>query len=421
MMSLLTPKLTKYIPHQPTPKQAAFLWLKCRDAFYGGSAGGGKSDALLMAGLQYVDVPGYSALILRDSFKNLTMPGALLDRADEWLQDTDAHWDGDAKTWRFPVGATLTFGYLDGPRDHLNYKSAEFQFIGVDEASDLRWKQILYMFSRLRRLEGSNVPTRFRLASNPGGISHNELKSRYINPNTREKGAVFIPAGLADNPYLDVKDYTMSLMNLDPVTREQLLKGDWDIRESGRFFQRGWFKILDEFPSGKIIRTVRFWDLAATDPDPDKEPAYTVGVRMSLTNLGEYIIDSVIRIRKSPRYVEQIIRQTAEIDGKHVFIYMEQEPGSAGVNTIDNYRRNVLSGFVFEGIRPSGSKIDRARPYASQADAGNVYLVNGHWTMDYLEEMELFPDGTFKDQVDASSGAFDILAIHRADVRATWV
>lgn len=63
LRTALTPKMTKYIPHTPTPKQAAFMLLDSQEAFYGGAAGGGKSDALLMCALQYVDVPGYSSIL----------------------------------------------------------------------------------------------------------------------------------------------------------------------------------------------------------------------------------------------------------------------------------------------------------------------------------------------------------------------
>jgi hypothetical protein len=69
---LATPRLTKYIPHKPHPRQAAFLLLDGREAMYGGSAGGGKSVALLMGALQYVDCPGYHALILRRTFAQLS-------------------------------------------------------------------------------------------------------------------------------------------------------------------------------------------------------------------------------------------------------------------------------------------------------------------------------------------------------------
>ena len=90
LKSLLKPKMTKYIPHEPTPKQQAFLLLPHREAFYGGAAGGGKSEALLMAALQYVDVPGYAALLLRKTYQDLMLPNALMDRSEQWLGTTDA-------------------------------------------------------------------------------------------------------------------------------------------------------------------------------------------------------------------------------------------------------------------------------------------------------------------------------------------
>ena len=75
--------------------------LRHLEAFYGGAAGGGKSIALLMAALQYVDVPGYAAIIFRRSYADLSLPGALMDRAHEWLGSTDAVWHEQIKTWVF--------------------------------------------------------------------------------------------------------------------------------------------------------------------------------------------------------------------------------------------------------------------------------------------------------------------------------
>ena len=80
-----TTGLTRWVPHSPTPKQAEFLACQAKEVFYGGAAGGGKSDALLMAALAYVDVPGYAALLLRRTFADLSLPGALMDRAHQWL------------------------------------------------------------------------------------------------------------------------------------------------------------------------------------------------------------------------------------------------------------------------------------------------------------------------------------------------
>src|SRR5260221_539230 len=81
MEKLLQPRLNKYIPHQPTSKQAAALLIDDLELMWGGSAGGGKSDWLLMAALQYVEEPGYNALILRRTYSDLALPGAIMDRA----------------------------------------------------------------------------------------------------------------------------------------------------------------------------------------------------------------------------------------------------------------------------------------------------------------------------------------------------
>jgi len=182
---LTTPRLTRYIAHRPTPPQTAFLLLECREAMYGGAAGGGKSDALLMAALQYVDVENYAALLLRKSYSDLSLPAALIPRAAEWLTTTDAKWNGAEHVWRFPSGASLSFGYLDTEADKYRYQSAEYQFIGFDELTQFSESQYTYMFSRLRRLKGSNVPLRMRGASNPGGYGHEWVKQRFITRRGR--------------------------------------------------------------------------------------------------------------------------------------------------------------------------------------------------------------------------------------------
>lgn len=328
--------------------------------------------------------------------------------------------DYDGKVYCIEVEPYNNFLIRHNNRICWTGNSAEFQFIGIDEAADLRWFQMIFMFSRLRKTKDNPVPLRYRLASNPGGISHIELKLKYIDNETREEGVVFIPAGIDDNPYLEKTQYIKSLNKLDPVTRQRLLNGDWEIRDQGRLFSRDWFSIVEgPPPPANIASSVRYWDLAATEikkvqGKQSNDPDYTAGCRMHRLKNNTYVIDSVIRFRKSPKNVEEIIRQTAEIDGRSILICMEQEPGSSGVNTIDHYRRYVLPGYNFRANKATGSKAERAAPLSSMCESGNVALVKGPWLKDFLDEMEVFPSGKHDDQVDAASGAFEKIALEES-------
>lgn len=184
-------------------------------------------------------MPGYAALILRRTFRQLDQPDAIMSRSKEWLKGRpDAHWNDDAKRWTFPSGATLTFGFLESDNDVYNYQGPAYQFVGWDELTQFSEKQYRYLFSRTRRrtdMQQAGVPIRHRSASNPGGIGHAWVKARFINEDTRETQAVFIPAKVEDNPGLDVAEYKLSLDRLDEVLKAQLLHGDWGIFEGAAF------------------------------------------------------------------------------------------------------------------------------------------------------------------------------------------
>lgn len=235
-----------YIPHKPHPQQAVFLALDCLEAMYGGAAGGGKSDALLMAALQYVHVPGYAALLLRRTYKDLALPQAIMDRAHTWLATTPAKWSGIDMRYTFPSGATLSFGYLDNERDKYRYQSAEFQFIGFDELTQFPEGWYRYMFSRLRKPDGMPVPLRMRSATNPGGIGHEWVKATFLDA---EDPPPFVPAKLDDNPSVDRAAYLVALDRLDPVTRRQLLDGVWVQDSSGLVYQPTPATVIAETPA----------------------------------------------------------------------------------------------------------------------------------------------------------------------------
>lgn len=377
------------------------------EAFYGGAAGGGKSDALLMAALQYVDVPGYNALILRRTFKQLALPDAIMARSFEWLSKTDARWNGDRRQWVFPSGATLTFGHMEHEAVKYDYQGPQFHFVGYDELTQFSETMYTYLFSRMRRLKTSRIPTRMRSAANPGGIGHEWVKMRFVNPRSNERP--FIPATMYDNPYINHEEYERNLAKLDPVTRKQLRDGDWDVLPDGQVFKREWFDVVDFRPQIEKIpfRCIcRYWDMAASKPKEGEDPDYTVGTLVSRWQ-DEYYVMDVDRFRLKPLASERRVRQCAQLDTRLVPIYMEEEPGASGKIAISHYRRNVLSEFAFYGERSTGSKDVRANPFSSAAEAGLVHLCRGPWNREWLIEIGAFPtEGIHDDQVDSASGAY---------------
>lgn len=359
-----------------------------------------------MAALQYVDIPGYSAILFRKTYQDLSLAGGLIPRSKEWLIETDAKWNDQTKTWHFPSGASLSFGYMDSKDDHYRYQGSEYQFIGWDELTQFTEAKYKYMYSRLRAKVENNVPLRVRSASNPGGVGHLWVKKRFIDSETREKEAVFIPAKVYDNKHIKISEYVDSLNYLDPVTRARYLEGDWTITESGKMFKREWFPVVEAVPQ-KLALTCA-WDLAATEPKDGSDPDYTAGVVMGKDEEGFYYILNVLRMRDTPAEVEKLVKQTAQIYGRDSCDYwMEQEPGSSGVNTIDYYRRKVLAGFYFSEEKTTGKKADRARPFSSMAEAGNIRILKSRWNNDFLDELSIFPtEDAHDDQVDAASLAF---------------
>lgn len=463
----VVPRLVEpYVKHIPHPKQQLFLNLKVQEAMFGGAAGGGKSDALLMAALQYVDVPGYSALILRRTWADLVLPGAIMDRAGQWLSGTPAQKKDGGRVWVFPSGARLQFGYIQYDNDKLRYQSAEFQFIAFDELTQWREEGTYdYMFSRLRRpilncracqeplrrvierkpgksdlvvykhtliqrkktgcfkpkpdhkvltqyppsrdgISIFDIPLRMRSATNPGGPGMEWVKKRFVDPATRRPDALFIKSRLQDNPSLDQNEYAAALARLNPVDRERLLNGDWDVVESGDMFDRADFQGVPHTPRGTQYWT-RFWDMAATSGGGD----WTVGALCAMTDAGKFHVEHIVRFQGSPAEVEDRIKQTARIDGHGVMIRMEQEPGSAGKTVIDNYSRMVLRGYNFDGMRSSGDKATRAAALSSYVRHGHVTIKNANWNRDFLDELQLFPRGAHDDQVDAASGAFNFICL----------
>lgn len=426
------PYIAAYDPEQgarvkvyPTQKQAEFLLLDNREAMYGGAAGGGKSVALLMAALMYVDHPRYRAVIFRRTYTMLDQPDGLMDLARQWLSGTDARWSERRKRWTFPSGATLQFAYLDGPKDHEVYQGGAFHFVGFDEGGQMTPAQVRYMFSRCRRRKSEAAdnlpPLRVRIASNPGGIGHTFLKIRFrigeIDPEQIPEGdnpsdRAFVPALLDDNPHIDADGYRENLSELDPITRAQLEHGDWDARSKGELFDTTAIEIIEphQVPWSRLYSQVRHWDLAATEPTVENpDPDWTAGVWLAWDKHADdwYVID-VRQTRQNPGGVQTFVTTAAYLDGVGVPIVLEREPGSGGKITIHDYQR-VLPEHEVHGQAPKGKKEVRARPIASRTALGKLKVVRGPYVAAFLDQLQSFPNGK-KDMVDALSGAHTWIA-----------
>lgn len=424
LLTLLQPHSLKYSKHTPTPKQLVFMNLTCREAFFGGAAGGGKSDALLMDALQYVDLPGYAAIIFRKSFTDLVKPGALIDRAKEWLmpfvQSGEVKWREKDRKFEFierygrhtDVKSILQFGYLENENDKYNYQGGEYQYAGFDELVHMSETNYRYIFSRLRRLKGTNLPIKVRGASNPPDDDQGIwVYNRFVNPETKNPKVVFLPANMDDNPHLDAEEYDQMLNELDPVTRARLRDGNWTIIRKGNMFKRDWFEAVDSLPAFR--RTIRWWDMASTDASKktakSRDPDYTVGLKLSEAN-GIFYIEDIIRERKGPAETNELQATAALSDGKGVKVREEQEPGSSGVQTIFTKENTIFRGYDYKGIKSSGNKATRANAASAAAERGKIKYVRGCRNIEaFFNEIESFPGGLHDDMVDALSGAFNEL------------
>lgn len=426
----LRPRLNNFTTIDPHPKQRVFLLLDdVLEVLFGGAAGPGKSTGLLCAAAQYVDVPGYSALLLRRTFKQLSQPGALMAKAQEWWGGTGAKWNKEEKQWTFPSGATIKFGYLEHDKDLDNYQSAEYQFIGFDELTQFPKHHYTYMFSRLRRLEGSQIPVRMRAATNPGGQGHSWVKDRWNLPDgpRDHPTRAFVPAFLPDNPSLDAATYEMALEELGETSYAQLRHGDWGAQASGGRFDLDNLIIIQphEVPSAGV--SIRYWDTAASDvtdeyPDPDwsaglrltRSPHCPDWMKMEIMKRDQgghgpfFYIEDVSRLRATSGPVLKRMQTVARHDGLSIPIWIEQERGASGKNLISLIRNDYLEGHIVRGHLPKGSKEVRARTVSARIDEGRMVVVDGEFTESFIMELGTFGlDGVHDDQVDALSGAYE--------------
>lgn len=291
--SVLMPKTNKFMAHKPFPKQLAFWMLPQREALFGGSLGGGKSDVLLMIGLENVSIPNYAGYIFRLTLEDHKLPGAPLDRLSEWLapfiKEKAVKYVGSEHAFHFrtynkqgkemPV-SKLRCCYIGQQNAYLRYQGSEISFCGFDEVAQHAERDYTYMFSRLRTplcpkhakkdKQGYPIydpdcemcdwvrrtPMRMRSTCNPDGPGFAWVKKRFdIRPNMSEdeaqllgedvkwighnKERPFVPSFFTDNPYINHVEYGNNLREtLSADLYEALVKGSWGVTPHAKFKRR---------------------------------------------------------------------------------------------------------------------------------------------------------------------------------------
>lgn len=253
-----------------------------------------------------------------------------------------------------------------------------------------------------------------------------EMLERYAGKKLRH---LCLPGELTDDvsPPSLAKHYVKGL--LDPVRLNREVLSELR-RELGAYgyagqilqtpvpLEGGMFevkKLNHAMEAGKIIRAVRSWDKAGTEDGG----AYSVGVKIGLDWMNRPWILDVKRGQWGAEKRERMIRQTAEEDGIEVEVLIEIEGGSGGKESGESTKRNLL-GFRVTAIHPTGDKVARAYPLASQMGAGNVFILDRHWTDEFIDELMFFPQGKYKDQVDAVSQGFNHIARGARKIGGLW-
>lgn len=210
---------------------------------------------------------------------------------------------------------------------------------------------------------------------------------------------------------LDGNRYNLSILNKIRLTMGErawnaLYQGK-PSPDEGELFKVAQVKILQSIPPN-ITKWIRYWDKAGTEGG---KGAQTAGALVGITSENWVVLADVISGRWAAPEREKIIRQTAELDGKNVEIWVEQEPGSGGKESAENTVRN-LQGFTCKIEKVTGDKVTRAEPLSCQVEIGNFYVVEGaylHGQEGFMQQVRMFPNGRLKDMIDATGGAYNKL------------
>ena len=280
----------------PQPRQRDFMSRPEFEALYGGAAGGGKSDALVIEALRQVHIPHYKGLIIRKTYPQLS---ELIDKTLQYYRKAvpGAKYNGTTHTWTFPSGAKIVFGSMPHKQDRINYQGQAFDFVGFDELTHFDLDEYTYLYSRCRP-NGAGTRCYIRATTNPDGKGHGWVKDRFITPAppmttivqdvtiednngkkvTIKRDRVFVPATVFDNRVLLDNDpaYIASLGMLPEAEKKALLYGDWNsfsgqvftewTNDPAHYADHLWTHVVDPFPIPDYWTIYRAMDWGYSKP-----------------------------------------------------------------------------------------------------------------------------------------------------------
>lgn len=445
---------------------------------FGGSAGGGKTWALLIEPLRHVRRGRFRCVIFRRTYPEISNPGGMWDESGVIYRPMGAEPRMTTLEWSFPVdpatgdAAVVKMAHMQHLDDRKAWDGAQVPLIEFDQLESFEEEQFWYMLSRNRDAYNTTSRPYVRATCNPvpkddvtggwlrellgwwiddetglaiperSGVlrwfvrdgeevawsdAPDPLRARF--PGSMPLSFTFIRSRLSDNQILERADpgYRAKLLNMSRVERERLLEGNWNVRPSaGKVFDQAWFEVVDAAP--RTLRRVRFWDKAATEErgrdtggrrgDPD----FSAGVLIGWDEAADlYYVEDVVHGRWSAEHRNRVMRQTAELDGPDVAVRLEQEPGSGGKESAEISIRQ-LAGYNVRAEPSTGDKLSYMYPLSAQAERGRVKVVRAPWNKKFLAELHAVPEGKHDDMADAASKGFCKLTLRvGASVRVATV
>lgn len=358
---------------RPTPKQSEFLAAPQREVLFGGALGAGKTDALLMAAASQSGNRHHRAIIFRRSFPMLR---DLISRSHELFIPLGATFNVQTSTWTFPSGAKIEFGFLDSPFDRHRYVGRQFDFLGFDELTS--WEadsedasgepvngSYIFLFSRLRAVEGSGLRLEVRSTCTPNGPGVHWVKARFGIGDDGGPSMVkdpvtgyhrrFIPGRILDNPFLRGGEYAKQLEALPTASHAALVEGRWDSVEGSMF--DSWRREKDGKP-WHVCEPFPIpvdWDLWRGVDDGFAAPFACYWLTKDPNSGTIYVIDEIYATKLLATEVAERVKE------KDLSIKLTDQRGSFGLN------KRIL-----EGMLDSAAFSDTGQAVITRGDQMNA-------------------------------------------------